>query len=455
MKLNKILLFVLTFFLVYACMKNDDVEGNPLEPVLVKTWFDSEIRAHSPNFISKKEIKWDWKGIEPTTNSLLVHSIESKDIRSFYKLEISAIDDDYEAVIYMYNPTAPSIDGSFTGREITFSLDGEIICSKFLRGVKKEQKIVSKKELLSTSARFSEDDDNGSGNWVFDNDLDAFALDEAVVTFQRNSLNASSSYSFINWSSINSYINNNFSYSNYYGNTSTIYYSSSSWTAGTTGTLNNKIEDRELDPCSQGILNVLKNSNSIESIINQFADEDSQFNWIIETSPEMFFEEPKNDAETGWASYSENTYITKIGENYKGSATKLSIARTIVHEAIHAYILSYLDSSVGDLKRDFPTLFKELVSKKYGNPNNNQYFNIYQHQEIARNYVSAISGALAEWDDDQNSLQYYEDLAWGGLFETQIFKETPDLTVADRKRILEVNIAEDKNLSNAKGSPCK
>ena len=236
MKYKKILLPVLILFLMYGCIKDDVVERDLLESVLVKAWYDSETMVHSPNFISKKEIKWDWEGAERTPNSLLIQSVESKDIRSFYKLEVSAVDG-YEAVIYMYNPTAPSIDGSFTGREIAFGLDGEIIYSKFLRGTEDAKKSVPKRGLLATAARFSEGNNCNPGDWCFDDDLDAFVLDEVVVTFSQSSLNNANSITIIGWSSVLSYINNNTTSSNYYGNLPTTYSSGGGGTWNVVGTM--------------------------------------------------------------------------------------------------------------------------------------------------------------------------------------------------------------------------
>lgn len=153
-----------------------------------------------------------------------------------------------------------------------------------------------------------------------------------------------------------------------------------------------------------------------------------------------------------------NPYLTEIKSSYSNTATRLSIARTLVHEAIHAYILSYIDiaqqGGSSASYREFPELWNELVAKKYGDPNTADGWNQYHHEEMARNYVTTIANALSVWDNNQNSSQYYADLAWGGLIETKIFNQTSDLTTQDRIRIAESNKAEDLNNSDAQGNPC-
>ncbi|SMC64834.1 hypothetical protein [Cellulophaga tyrosinoxydans] len=226
-------------------------------------------------------------------------------------------------------------------------------------------------------------------------------------------------------------------------------YGGGSGTGGNSNaTIDDKIDTDNLDPCSKAILEAIQDGKAIEDIVNQFADENSDFNWTIETS------NTTDAANTDWNNQTANNYLTKINPNFVNSATTTAIARTIVHEAIHAYILSYVDSNVDDFIKTFPELWNDLVAKKYGDPNSGVAWNQYHHEEMARNYVNTISNALSIWDNNQNTDQYYNDLAWGGLLHTQIFQSTTDLSDADRTRIENINLAEDTNSSTAKGTPC-
>ena len=217
-------------------------------------------------------------------------------------------------------------------------------------------------------------------------------------------------------------------------------------------TIDDKIDIDNLDPCSKAILEAIQDGKAIEDIVNQFAEENSDFNWTIETS------NTSSEATTDWLNNTSNNYITKIDPDFKNSATKIAIARTMVHEAIHAYILSYIDiAKNGDPElsfKTFPELWNDLVAKKYGDPNTASGWNKYHHEEMARNYVSTISNAISIWDNNQNTDQYYKDLAWGGLLNAQIFQSTTDLSGADRTRIQNINIAEDTDSATAQGNPC-
>jgi hypothetical protein len=56
--------------------------------------------------------------------------------------------------------------------------------------------------------------------------------------------------------------------------------------------------------------------------------------------------------------------------------------------------------------------------------------------EMAEKYVDAMASALQEYDANYTvPYQVYQDLAWGGLQETDTFKKLP---FADQQRILNV-----------------
>ncbi|WP_157812155.1 hypothetical protein [Polaribacter sp. ALD11] len=217
-------------------------------------------------------------------------------------------------------------------------------------------------------------------------------------------------------------------------------------------TIDDKIDTDNLDACSKAILEAIQSGKAIEDIVNQFAGENADFNWTLETT------NTTDAANTDWDNQTASNYLTKLNTSYVNSATKLSIARTIIHEAIHAYILSYIDiAKNGDPElslKTFPELWNDLVAKKYGNPNTPSAWNKYQHEEMARNYITSISNALSVWDNNSNTSLYYTDLAWGGLYGTEIYNQTSDLNELDRARIETTNLSEDTNSTDAKGNPC-
>ena len=75
------------------------------------------------------------------------------------------------------------------------------------------------------------------------------------------------------------------------------------------------------------------------------------------------------------------------------------------------------------------------------------------HQTMAEKFINPISQALSELFGNQFSLQFYDDLAWGALMDTDIFNNTTSLSEANKQRIREKNYEEDTN-TNAEGNEC-
>lgn len=113
----------------------------------------------------------------------------------------------------------------------------------------------------------------------------------------------------------------------------------------------------------------------------------------------------------------------QINEN-KLSRPNLSIARTIIHETIHAEmfrkLLSILDNG-GDLdgltrnqwiqklaNGDYPGIFDYYSDFGVGN---------MQHEQMAAHYITTISDQLEEFEPG-HSQEVYDSLAWTGLIDT-------------------------------------
>tara|TARA_B110000908_G_C10088349_1_gene372798 strand:- start:75 stop:863 length:789 start_codon:yes stop_codon:yes gene_type:complete len=107
---------------------------------------------------------------------------------------------------------------------------------------------------------------------------------------------------------------------------------------------------------------------------------------------------------------------------------KLIIALSFIHEMIHAEIyrkmlsaaqLGNLNSNgwtiqqqidfVNNLRNDFPGLYDYYYQRWHPN---------WGHQIMAQHYLDIIVSALSEYDNDQNSPETYEALAWIGLYDT-------------------------------------
>jgi hypothetical protein len=225
--------------------------------------------------------------------------------------------------------------------------------------------------------------------------------------------------------------------------------------------IEDEIVDDNLDDCSKGILNELKTlqSTDIAEIIKRFGDLNAPYDWEIKTGTPPV--NSNNSAETDWKRDLNGVaidydYLTFINPTYKNQATKIGVARVILHEMIHAYLISLVDDTTITGSSDvtnFPLLWNALVTNTYNN-NPNQL----QHEIIGRRFIEPLKDALKEWDNSSQSNQYYEDLAWGALTNTSTFNILFPIGSQSRNRIINTNAAEDTNSPQGsispKGNPC-
>lgn len=229
--------------------------------------------------------------------------------------------------------------------------------------------------------------------------------------------------------------------------------------------INSAIEDNiiidSLDPCSTYVVNLLKilDQNDISRILQRFGTPSSIYDWEIKTAVPPI--NPNNAAETDWRRNAAGNpidfeYITYLKPTYRNQATKIAIARTLLHEMLHTYLLSLIDDYTINNNlgiTDFPVLFNTIVNHTYGNNPE-----LWQHEAISRKFIHPIRDALMEWDGQAQDIQYYEDLAWGALVGTISFNALFPPGSANRARIINTNAAEDTNSNQGgiapKGNPC-
>ncbi len=160
-----------------------------------------------------------------------------------------------------------------------------------------------------------------------------------------------------------------------------------------------------------------------------------------------------------------NTFGTTItiGNGYLSNATELSIARTMIHEGLHAY-LNLLYSS------PFSFISMSLRQKmdKYAEDNGYVIGTNNFHHNFMGKYIEAMAYSLYDWDKKDGTggnlgWQYYKSMAYGGMFqvdssgniaiETDTFKKlVPKLN--DRQKIANIVVNEQKNNDYAKGTKC-
>ena len=221
-----------------------------------------------------------------------------------------------------------------------------------------------------------------------------------------------------------------------------------------------KINDTNLNPCLKGIMEQLKMATNSD-IANVMAklDATNEYNLTLKIGTVGI----GNYAET--IKDSKNNYLTTFTQDTYTSTTKLYRATALIHETIHAYMLSVIDDynsyPTNAPFTDFPELFKIYVSKI--NFVNNA--NLAQHEDMANKYVGAIASALEEYQDSTTMIpssladkQVFLDMAWSGLQGTDVYNIKFPAGSADNTRITARIAAETNGVYSqgqyAVGKPC-
>lgn len=151
------------------------------------------------------------------------------------------------------------------------------------------------------------------------------------------------------------------------------------------------------------------NNNNINWILENFQDGDkpSEFNLILEMSTTLGSLTNASFA-TPFQSGIVNTFVISINANTLSGRTSLGLARTIIHEGIHARLWEFAYRNGGSVvKNDFPGIYEYMREHKYN----------WDHQQMADHYRATIAKGLKQFDNGQHSDAYYNALAWEGLSE--------------------------------------
>jgi hypothetical protein len=194
---------------------------------------------------------------------------------------------------------------------------------------------------------------------------------------------------------------------------------------------------------------MVDNNNNINWILKNFKDgnKPSQFNLKFEMSSTLG---NLTNATTATPKQSgiPNTFIIRINQNRaENKNTTLTIARTIIHEGIHARLWEFMysrDKNLAILKNDFPGIY--VYYKNYEKN--------WDHQQMAAHYRKTIAKGLKQFDKSQHSDEFYNALAWEGLSEIKdkngnndlIYTEAwKKLISAQQKKVLDIIINHKKN----------
>ncbi|MFD0834674.1 hypothetical protein ACFQ0I_02775 [Mariniflexile aquimaris] len=192
---------------------------------------------------------------------------------------------------------------------------------------------------------------------------------------------------------------------------------------------------------------MVDNNNNINWILENFQDRDkpSQFNLIFQMSTTLG---DKTNASTATPLQSgiPNTFVININQNRAENInTSLTVARTIIHEGIHARLWEFAYRNGGTVSQsDFPGVYEFM--RTYGKN--------WDHEQMAAYYRETIAAGLKQFDNGQHTDEYYNALAWEGLSEIEdannshalIYTQAwQKLMIAEQQKVLQIITDEKAN----------
>lgn len=172
--------------------------------------------------------------------------------------------------------------------------------------------------------------------------------------------------------------------------------------------------EEELEEEPAQIINQLEGRTNC--IYNKMVDGNNNINWILEnfndgTNPSQFdlilrMSTTLGNLTNASTVKSGDVFYININANLIPYRSSLEIARTILHEGIHARLREFA-SRKGSNSVTFPGVYDYF----------RRYEKNWDHQQMADFYRETIAEGLKQYDNSQHSWQYYMDLAWEGLSE--------------------------------------
>lgn len=135
-------------------------------------------------------------------------------------------------------------------------------------------------------------------------------------------------------------------------------------------------------------------------------------------------------------------FTLRLDRDLLKNGTKLGIAKTIIHESIHAYLVykTRMDPTSGIV-----SLLKEYYEVY------NHVTNLTHHNFMVQ-YVDAFAYSLKVYDNNNQTMDYYTKLAWSGLYSSDAFKNK---SISEQNEIRQIVKNESEGLSGAKSSKCE
>jgi hypothetical protein len=189
------------------------------------------------------------------------------------------------------------------------------------------------------------------------------------------------------------------------------------------------IDDSELNECFKKVLSEMKNAqpSGIGNFIILFSGSQPGYNWVLKNGNNLNV----NGSTSPYDTQNKNITTHFTIDNFK-NGSDLAVAKTILHESIHAYMVTYFKLDNIAAQKSYPQIVEDYLNDVYIS------YNSAQHNEMVRNYISDIASNLRAYGKSkgyQLTDQFYNDLSWGGLTETNAFLA---LSSSERERIKNV-----------------
>ena len=187
----------------------------------------------------------------------------------------------------------------------------------------------------------------------------------------------------------------------------------------------------ENNSCLKNMYDSAGGAPTFANYLNNFDGTMSVANLKLSASPSL-----SNNANAQTSAPS-NYLITVTFNESNLDRPQLSVARTFIHELIHAEIFRKLlsvsqhpsillnQAQIIQLRNDYPGLYDYYTRWKWNVPQG-QNPSSAQHEAMAQHYRGIIENALREFDSSQSD-EVYESLAWTGLMGTGSMNPTTGL----------------------------
>ncbi len=183
-----------------------------------------------------------------------------------------------------------------------------------------------------------------------------------------------------------------------------------------------KIDDSQLDDCTKKILKKLKQNHTIAKIIARFDSPQSMFMLNFSRVPNLVNEDGHIAYGRTLPTNNDYSYNIQLNSNYfkDDGATNLGKATTIIHEILHALIMSVIKNQGNPNNTDmtdYPEIWNEYVVLK------TLADNTCTHETIGNFYTSIMAQALQEYITDTVPATapfdpIYNELSWSGLLRS-------------------------------------